>query len=300
MRILVTGGAGFIGSWLVTALLDIGHQVAVIDNLVTGNLLRLDRRAVFYQTDICDKSLLTIIQKEQSEIVFHLAAQVSVKNSMNSPRSDLHTNIDGSVNLFQLSGQNGVKKIIYTSSAAVYGFPLQLPISENDPIKPLSAYGISKYAAEMYLQLISSTYGMDHTIFRFANVYGSGQSTEQEGGVVAIFADKLYNSHPIEVFGDGEQTRDFIFVNDVVTACLKSIDYGNNEIFNISTGQANSVNQVHQSITRILGKEGVIKYLPARPGDIRHSVLNPEKANDMLGWNARYDLEHGLKTMFAS
>ncbi|HBE77546.1 MAG TPA: UDP-glucose 4-epimerase [Firmicutes bacterium] len=294
-KILVTGGAGFIGSNLVEELLPL-HQVSVVDNLSSGKRSQVLNGAGFYEADILEKDFLKIVAQVMPDYIIHLAAQVNVATSLNQPFRDLELNILGSLKVMEAARLYGVKKIIYPSSAAVYGNPQFLPITEEHPVMPMSLYGISKHTPEHYFQVYSATYGLRYSVLRFANVYGPRQDSGGEGGVVAIFADRLLKNEPIQIFGDGEQTRDFVFVKDVVQAITQAMISGDNQIYNIGSGQKVSINGLLHELQILTGSNTEAEFLPARPGDIRHSLFDISKAKSSLHWMPKNDLNTGLST----
>jgi UDP-glucose 4-epimerase len=297
MQILLTGGAGFIGSHLVDTLLDFGNKVYVIDDLSSGKLENLNRSATIYKMDICDQHLGELLRDIQPEIVFHLAAQVSVSGSVHNPYEDTRVNVLGTVNLLEACVKADVKRIIFSSSAAVYGMPQYLPINEAHSLNTISPYGASKAAAEEYLRLYQRMYGINYVILRYANVYGPRQDAEGEGGVVSIFANRLASKDALTIFGSGEQTRDFIYVKDVVRANLAAATCSPNLTINVSTGEATSINQLAQMMISTANTPVEVIYQPERQGDIQHSVLSPQLAWEVMGWKPNYKLEDGLKDM---
>lgn len=303
-RVLVTGGAGFIGSHLTAALLEQGYEVMVADNLSTGKLYNLPHKGeIFHKLDITTTELLRLVNEFKPAYVFHLAAQVDVQTSLANPLLDAQVNILGTINVLEACREAGVEKLIYASSAAVFGEPRYLGIDEAHPVEPLAPYGVSKHTPEHYLALYGQLYGLRWTALRYANVYGPRQDASGEGGVVAIFADRLLKGQQPLIYGDGEQTRDFIYVADVVAANLAALERGDGGIYNIGTGQATSVLELYDTLRELLAAQGreVPPYAlaPARPGDIRHSYFNPKRAEQELGWHARYSLRQGLELMLA-
>ncbi|MEH6948235.1 NAD-dependent epimerase/dehydratase family protein [Bacillus sp. JJ634] len=297
-KVIVTGGAGFIGSHIVDELINKNYQVAVIDNLITGNKSNLRDNVPFYHIDIKEKEHLeTVFSKERPDTVIHLAAQTSVGDSVNRPSYDGHNNILATINLLDCCKNYKVKKLIFASSAAVYGHTEDLPIKETSPLKPLSFYGLSKLTAEEYIQLYSKIFDLPYTILRFSNVYGERQNSHGEAGVISIFINQVFNQQPVVIFGDGQQTRDFIYVKDVVSANIAAIDNGLNETFNISTNHRSSVNEVVKSIAATTKKEIQSSYHPLRPGEIIDSQLCNEKAIKGLNWTPKYSLLEGLQEM---
>ncbi|RJX16933.1 MAG: NAD-dependent epimerase/dehydratase family protein [Ammonifex sp.] len=298
MRVLVTGGAGFIGSHVTEALLEAGARVAVVDNLSTGCRQNVSAEAVFYEADITAPDLGDIFTFEKPEVVVHLAAQAVAPVSLARPCFDASVNITGTINLLEASRRAGVRRVVYSSSAAVYGAPVYLPVDEAHPVQPISPYGASKYAAEVYLAAYRRLYGIEWAALRLANVYGPRQDAAGEGGVVAVFCRRLREGAPPGVFGDGEQTRDFIYVKDVAAAVLAALKSGGGEALNIGTGKGTSVKELLQVLERISEQKVLPRYGPPRPGDIRHSVLDPARARAVLTWQSRYSLVEGLKQTY--
>lgn len=295
MNVLVTGGAGFIGSHLSLALLTQNHRVAVLDNLSTGKRKNLKDPIMFYEGDLRDRDFVRdVVANELPEVIYHLAAQASVQESLTNPVEDALINIIGSLNLLDYAVKYKVKKVIYASSAAVYGEPRYLPINELHPTEVLSGYAVSKVTVEHYLAIYKNLYGLDYTVLRYANVYGPGQSVGLEGGVIAMFTKHLSEGSMPMIYGDGEQTRDFIFIQDVVAANLSALTLGSGKIMNISTGIPTTVNSVYQLLKTISGRNPSPNYSFARMSDIRHSVLSNKLAGEVLRWQPSYSLEDGL------
>ncbi|MBD3860530.1 NAD-dependent epimerase/dehydratase family protein [Bacillus sp. 28A-2] len=294
MKVMVIGGAGFIGSHLVDRLMKEGFDTYVIDNLSTGNQQFLHPKATFYHSDILNiRKMKEIFKEVQPKYVFHLAAQIDVQKSINNPVFDAQTNILGTLTIIELCKLYN-SKLIYSSSAAVYGTPQYLPVSENHPIQPLSNYGISKYTPELYLRVFAQLYNVKYTILRYSNVYGPRQTPKGEGGVISIFIHKIMNNEILQIFGDGNQTRDFIYVEDVISANLSALKEGENGTYNISTNKPISVNELLDFINRIMGKNTVPEYKPKRLGDITHSCLDNRLAIEELKWNPKYFIFEGL------
>ncbi|WFB58119.1 NAD-dependent epimerase/dehydratase family protein [Paenibacillus sp. BR1-192] len=295
-RAIVTGGAGFIGSNIVDSLLDNGYEVTIVDNLATGNLNNINSKATFFNVDICDYAKLNEVFLSCSpQIVIHHAAQVSVYESLQHPIEDAKTNIIGTVNVLELSIKYNVNKVIYASSAAVYGSPRYLSIDEDHPISPVSFYGISKYTPEKYIRTYSDLYGLKYTIFRYANVYGPRQDPKGEGGVISIFLDKLIDNKTPFIYG-GEQTRDFIYVDDIVRANLLAINRGDNKTINIGTNSETSILELYQLIASLIGTKLKPICKDYREGDILRSSLSNKSAYELLGWTPRFSLEEGLRS----
>ncbi|MCL5056614.1 MAG: GDP-mannose 4,6-dehydratase [Actinobacteria bacterium] len=297
MKVLVTGGAGFIGAHLIRTLLKSGFKVSVLDNLSTGKLENIKPEAKFYEGDLLDRDLVyQCVSRERPEVVIHLAAQASVPKSLEDPSADASINISGSVNLFEASRHSGARKVIYASTAAVYGSPRYLPLDEQHPVQPISGYGLSKYTVERYLSLYRDLYGLDYTVLRFANVYGPGQSFAGEGGVVAIFLDRIMRGVQPVIHGDGKQTRDFIHVSDIVNAIFCALERGSGAVLNIATGHPASINRLFQIIKKETGYTGEPGFTLPRPGDIRESWFDIKKAKVELEWSPAIRLEQGIKT----
>ncbi|PTX16414.1 UDP-glucose 4-epimerase [Halanaerobium congolense] len=295
MEVLVTGGAGFIGSNIVDGLIEAGHQVIVVDNLSTGKKENLNDQAEFYNLDLGDQELKEVFRENEISHVIHHAAQIDVQHSIQDPLSDAQNNILGTINLLESCRAYNVKKIIYASSAAVYGEPDYLPVDEDHPIKAMSPYGISKHTPEHYIKIYNDLYNLKYTIFRYANVYGPRQDPKGEGGVVSIFVDKMLAEERPVIFGDGQQTRDFVHVYDIVKANLLALDNGDNILVNISTQSRDSVNDLVDHLNDILPYNVEAIYKEARQGDIRHSSLANQKAEELLGWTPDYDFKTGLE-----
>ncbi len=303
MRILVTGGAGFIGSNLVDALLREGHEVTVVDNLSTGKFENLynvkdaarENRFAFFHADIRDDSLLAAFRNREQEVVIHLAAQPDVRVSVKNPVLDAEVNVLGTINVLQLAVENGVRRFINTSSGGcVYGEPESLPVSEDSPRRPDSPYGVSKNVAEEYLRYYHRAYGLSYCTLAPANVYGPRQNPFGEAGVVAIFIGRMLSGQTPVIYGDGEQTRDFVFVDDVVEAYLAALTRGDGEFINLGTGVETSVNLLYRMLADILDFDGEPEYAPPRQGELSRIALRADKAGELLGWKPRTSLSEGL------
>lgn len=299
MKVLVTGGAGFIGSHIVDKCIDAGHQVIVVDNLSTGKRENLNQEAIFHCIDIRDSKLDEVFQKEQPEVVIHQAAQIHVGTSVKEPVVDGTVNVVGTINLLECCRKNEVQKIVYASTAAVYGNPVDVPIDEKHPVQPLSPYGCSKYCAEKYIEMYAQLYGIKYTILRYANVYGERQDPRGEGGVISVFVDQTLEERTLTIFGDGKQTRDYIYVGDVATANIQAIMFGCGEILNVGTGVSTSLNEVVRIFGVVSEKGNDVEYGPERMGDIKHSYFNPQKACGELQWEPAVDLIEGLRKTYA-
>jgi UDP-glucose 4-epimerase len=295
MKVMVTGGAGFIGSHLVDALISEAASVSVIDDKSSGNYTFFNSAARFYQASVNSDTCEDFILTEQPELIFHLAAQSDVQTSVKNPNLDADTNIFGTVRLLSACQKAGVKKVIFSSTSAVYGDLQKEKIFESDPTSPVSSYGLSKLTGERYIQLFSKLYGLDYTILRYANVYGPRQVPKGEGGVVAIFIDSIRKGLPLQIFGDGNQTRDFVYVKDVVKANLAAVNQGNGRVLHVSSGQCTTINELADYLAKIAERLLPINYLPERKGDIRHSCLLNREITKYLNWRPTVSLFEGLK-----
>lgn len=292
---LVTGGAGFIGSHLVDRLLALDHRVVVVDDLSTGKRENLNPAAVFHQVDITHPSLADVVHREQPDLVFHLAARVSVSNSTRDPINDSKINVLGTIRILEAVRLCGIEKLIYScTGGALYGEPEVNPCTEDTPIRPMSPYGISKHVGELQLELYRRLYDLDYTSLRYGNVYGPRQDPHGEAGVVAIFSQAMLEDQPTRIFGDGEQTRDFVYVEDVVEANICAIRGGHGGAFNIGSGQRTSVNKIFRSLKGFTGYSLDAESAPARTGDVYQIYLDAGKATRELGWTPRVSLEDGL------
>ena len=296
-QILVTGGAGFIGSNIVDELIVKKHTVVIVDNLATGNIKNINKKAKFYKVSICDKKDIdTIFRKEKFDIVIHLAAQLDVRKSVLDPCFDADVNIKGTLNILEACKDTKVKKIIFSSSGGtIYGeCGLKAP-DEQSFANPLSPYGVAKLSVEHYIKAYSALYGLKYTILRYANVYGPRQDANGEAGVIAIFIGRMTENKEVFVFGDGKQLRDYIYVKDVVDANIKSLTKGNNEIINIGTQKTFSVNQLVKELSKIINYKQKAVYKPKRSGELFKSFLKISKAKKVLGWEPKADIIKGLK-----
>lgn len=296
MKVLVTGGAGFIGSHIVDHLISNNYEVVVVDNLLTGKEENINSSSVFYKVDITNyQSLKKVFNEEKPDYVIHHAAQISIQNSIINPSFDADINIIGTINLLRCCVEFDTKKIIYASSAAVYGNPMYLGIDEEHSVQPLSFYGISKNIPEHYIKAFSELYNLKYTILRYSNVYGIRQDPKGEGGVISIFVDKLLNNEQPIFFGDGKQTRDFVYVEDIALANLAAIYSGDGEIVNISINQPTSLIELLKMMNEICGTSINPIYMEAKQGDIKTSYLNNSKAKQILAWEPIYSLNQGLR-----
>lgn len=307
MRVLITGGAGFIGSHVAGAHLARGDDVAVVDSLAGGRREFVPQKARFYQLDIRDPALREVFAHERPQLVNHHAAQASVSVSVRDPLLDADVNVLGTLRIAALAVEFGVEHLIFASTGgALYGEPERLPADEATPVRPLSPYGFAKAAAEGYLDLYGRLHGLRTCCLRYANVYGPRQDPHGEAGVVAIFARALLDGRPATIFDDGEQTRDFVYVGDVVAANLLAADRRAQGAFNIGTGRATTVNAIYGILARATGVAAPQVcappppvYAPPRPGDVRHITLAADRARAHLGWTAATTLEDGLAATVA-
>lgn len=294
MKVLITGGAGFIGLHFVEKLLNEKMEVVIVDNLSSGNKDRIPKSAAFYEVDIEELSIENIFAIEKPDYVVHLAAQVSVPVSMKNPLADCLTNIAGTVNLLQNCVKYNVKKFIFASSAAVYGEPVYLPIDEDHPQHPISFYSLSKQTSEQYIKLYAKHFGLNHSILRFANVYGPGQNAHGEAGVISIFLNSIFEQIPPILYG-GEQTRDFVYVKDVADGLYSALHNGRNRTFNISTNSETKINELLILMLKKVNTNLTPVIKPQREGDIGQSRLDNTKALTELHWIPRYSLDKGLQ-----
>lgn len=297
MKALVTGGSGFIGSHLVDALLARGDRPIVVDDLSTGKRENLSPKVPFYQVDIRDlPALEQVFAKERPEIVSHHAAQTDVRRSMADPTFDAQVNILGSIHLLWLCAKYGVRKFLFASTSAVYPEPESVPVDEDHPVRPVSAYGVSKYAIEKYVALYRDSYKLNFTIFRYGNVFGPRQNPHGEAGVVAIFSEQMLHNIQPTLFGDGKKTRDYIFVNDIVSANLLAMDGGGEgEVFNLGWGKGTTDFEVFEAVRKALGVTVEPRYSPKRPGELNRIALNCGKAKTLLGWVPRIPFEEAIR-----
>lgn len=294
MRITVTGGAGFIGSHLVDRLIEDGHTVQVIDNLYTGNKEFVHSKAQFVELDIRDPKLYSVLEEFRPDYIFHEAAQTEVSTSMSDPMLDCDINLMGLINLLNAAVKLDIKKFLMPSSAAVYGNLDTLPLNENMIGNPSSFYGLTKLTTEHYLRIYHEAFGLPYVCYRYSNVFGPRQGNGGEGGVISIFAKAIVQDSPIIIYGDGKQTRDFIYVDDVVEANILGMQHQVIGIYNVSTGISSSVNLLVDEFRNISGKDIEVVYDKPRLGDIRDSVLATDKSEKELLFTAKYNLHDGL------
>jgi UDP-glucose 4-epimerase len=293
MRAMVTGGAGFIGSHLVDALVERGDEVNVVDNLATGSRANLASGATLHELDIRDEALGELVARIQPEVVFHLAAQADVGTSVERPAFDADVNVIGTVRVLEAARAAGARVVFTSSGGAIYG-ECERPAREDDDLRPLSPYGTSKLAGEEYLATWNRLYDAGHVACRLANVYGPRQLPKLEGGVVAIFLDRLRDGQETVIFGDGTQTRDFVYVGDVVAGLLAASESSDGGVYNLGTGVATAVAELHRLCVEAAGGEQEPRFDAARPGDLQDSVIDPSRAAQELGWRAERTLAAGL------
>jgi UDP-glucose 4-epimerase len=302
MRVLVTGGAGFLGSTLVDRLLVDGYDVDVVDDLSTGSLPNLaearaqrKHKLTFQRLDIRSEGMRELLAHRKPEVVFHLAAQASVRISVDQPNFDAEVNIVGALNVIQSALRAGTRKVVFAGSGGtLYGIPESIPTREGHPQRPLAPYGVAKKAVGDYLHYYREIQGLESTVLALANIYGPRQDPHGEAGVVAIFAGKLLAGERPTIYGDGEQTRDFVFVDDVADAFVRATEKGDGLLINIGTGAETSVQQLFDQMARLTGFPEPARYAPARTGELRRSALDPGRAAIHLGWKPYTTLEEGL------
>ncbi len=297
MKILVTGGAGFIGSHLVDRLIEEGHQVVVVDDLSTGKKKNVNKEATFYKMDILSSRLERVFQKERPEIISHHAAQMDVRKSVSDPSFDAKSNILGLLNLLECAVKNGTRRIVFASSGgAVYGEQATFPATESHSTAPLSPYGVSKLSSEHYLYYYQKVCGLEYAALRYANVYGPRQDPFGEAGVVAIFTQKLLKGEQPTINGNGMQTRDYVYVKDVIEANMAVINRKVSDTFNVGTGVETSVNQLFQNLLEITESDLKEIHGSEKKGEQKRSCLDAKKIYNDLEWEPRVSLKEGLKT----
>ncbi len=300
MKLLVTGGAGFIGSHLLQLLVqDADIETVVLDNLSSGSYSHVPGSIRLVEGDICDKNIDELFAVEHFDAVIHLAAQTMVPYSLEHPDEDCNTNLMGIINILECCRKHGVKSVVFSSSAAIYGDNLNVPLKESERPLPTSFYGLTKMASEHYLRLYHDLYGINTTVLRFANVYGERQGEGGEGGVISIFCKLLAAGKPVTVFGNGEQTRDFVYAGDIAKALLKAVSLEGHHTINISTQEETSLNQLLEAFRKAVGHQFTINYAPARTGDIFRSVLCYDNCREYLGFVPSMGLTEGVQRTYA-
>jgi UDP-glucose 4-epimerase len=299
MRVLVTGGAGFIGSHLTDALLARGDEVSVIDDLSAGRLSRLDERAVLHKLSVTDAELLNaVIGQARPELICHLAAQIDVRASVAAPAADARTNVVGTVNVLEAARLAGARVLFCSSGGALYGRDAPIPSLEDVLPLPESPYGVAKYCAEQYVGLYNRLHGTTHSSLRLANVYGPRQDPTGEAGVITIFCGRVLAGEQPTIYGDGMQTRDYVYVGDVVAAFLAAAGQSRPGTWNIGTGVEVSVLELASMIGDIAGHPADPKFAPMRPGELQRSAIAIERAKRDLGWSARMPLADGVRVVY--
>jgi UDP-glucose 4-epimerase len=296
MKIVVTGGAGFIGSHVVDAYIAAGHQVLALDNLRTGRRENVQPKARLVEMDISDPALLDLFREEGPDVVNHHAANPSVSLSVREAAFDATQNVLGTIHVLEAARRTGVRKFIYISSGgAMYGNPEYLPMDESHPASPISPYALSKHTGERYVRLFGEEYGLLWASLRYANVYGPRQDPLGEAGVIAIFCQNLLDGIVPEIHWDGEQSRDFVYVGDCARANLLALEGGDGQAYNVGTGMGTSINDLFRTLVEVTGKDLVPRRGPRRPGDVRHSYLDCSKIERELSWQAEIGLHEGLE-----
>jgi UDP-glucose 4-epimerase len=296
MRIIVTGGAGFVGSHVVDAYIAAGHQVVVVDDLSMGKPTQVNPAARLVQMDINDPDLADLLRAEAPDVVNHHAANASVSRSVRQPTFDATQNVLGTLNVLEASRKAGVGKFIYISSGgAMYGNPVHLPMDEEHPSNPVSPYAVSKHTGERYVVLYGMEHGLRWTSLRYANVYGPRQDPYGEAGVVSIFCQNLLDGVAPEIHWDGEQTRDFVYVSDCARANLAVLEAGDGQAYNVGTGIGTSINTLYRTLLAVTSQDVIPRHGPRRPGDARYSYLDCSRIGQELGWRAEVSLDEGLE-----
>ncbi len=296
MKIMVTGGAGFIGSWVADSYISNGHEVLIFDDLSSGRLENINAKAKFVKGDIRDRSLVKSVMNDfKPDVVNHHAAQIDVRKSVEDPAYDAEVNIIGSITLLENSVKHGVKKFVFASTGgAIYGEPEDIPADESTPPMPISAYGTSKYAVEKYLEYYRHIYSLDFVALRYANVYGPRQNPHGEAGVVAIFCSRILSGRTCLIYGDGSQTRDYVYVGDVARASVLALNSKSGS-YNIGTGVETSVNDLVSELGVASGRVFNTEYAGARAGEVLRISLEADLAEEVLGWEPRVFLDEGIR-----
>jgi len=298
MKILVTGGCGFIGSHIVDAYIALGHEVTIIDDLSTGSLDNLNKKATFLHNDIAHTDLPSILGNSCFDVINHHAAQINVRTSVTDPVLDARTNIIGALNILLYGIHHGMNRFIFASSGGtVYGEPKEFPITEDFSIAPSSPYGIAKATFERYLSVFAELYQYKSVILRYANVYGPRQISKSEAGVISIFIENILHKKVCTIYGDGRQTRDYVYVSDVVEANVRALTNTAMTV-NIGTGEETSVNDLVDILSNIAGHKVACEYGQSRAGEVFRNVISPEKAGQQLGWQPQTVLKEGIKKTY--
>ena len=297
--VLVTGGAGFIGSHVADKLIEFGHRVIIVDDLSTGRLQNVNRQALFHHASVNSPLVEEIIARERPSIVSHHAGQTSLSASVRDPLKDASVNIDGSIRLIEACRRHGVGRIIYGSSASVYGEPQYIPCDEGHPIEPVSPFGLSNYVVEEYLRLYNLLHRLDYRVLRYANVYGPHRDLHEESGIIATFVSHMARGKQPSIFGTGEHERDFVYIDDVVDIHMRAMQGGTVGAYNVGTGRSVSVNSVFLLMKAIMKYRWGANYAPQRPGDVSRISLSCIKAAEELGWSPAMGLEEGIRRTVA-
>ncbi len=296
MNILVTGGAGFIGSQIADAYIEEGHNVIIADNMSTGVKEYINPKAKFYEMDVRDENLSHIFKENKIDVVNHHAAQIDLRKSVEEPKFDIEVNVIGSVNLLQNAKNHGVKKFIFASTGgAIYGEHDYFPADEEHPTRPYAPYGINKLSVEKYLFYYNYVYGLNYCVLRYANVYGPRQNSHGECGVIAIFTDKILHGTEPLINGDGEQTRDYVYAGDVVRANVLALKTTEPKTYNVATSEETTVNYIFNKLNHFAGTSFKENHGPEKKGEQRRSVLSYEKIKKELGWEPKVHIEEGIK-----
>ena len=301
MKILVTGAAGFIASHVADAYVKLGHEVVIVDDLSRGAKRNANPNCRFYQCDVRDREAIEkIFRLEKPAIVNHHAAQMDVRRGVREPLFDAQVNILGSLNLIETSIANGVKRFVYAATAgAGYGEPKRMPVTEDDPVNPITPYGVSKHTVEHYLFTFRFLYGLEYVVLRYGNVYGPRQNSQGEAGVFAIFCEQMLAGIQPVIYGDGKKLRDYVYISDVAAANVAALKLGDNEIFNIASGVPTADLEVFDTLRDLLGKRMEPKYVARRPGEIDNICLDISKAKSLLKWEPRVTLSEGARLVAA-
>ena len=295
-KALVTGGAGFIGSHLVDRLIAEGYEVAIIDDLTAGKLRNLNPAATFYHTNVTQSAVDEIFSREQPDVLFHLAARVSVTTSAQHPVDNAEVNVIGTLRLLDCARRAGLEKFIFSSTGgAMYGNPEANPCNEETPAAPISPYGLSKYVAEQYIDLFHRLYRLNYTNLRYGNVFGPRQDPEGEAGVISIFIQAMLDGNQPRIFGDGSQERDFVYVDDVVEANMLALHGGNNRTLNIGSSKGTSIAGLFDFLKGEMEYPLEAEHRPRRPGEVHSIILDSSQASERLGWSPQVSLEEGLR-----
>ncbi|PIT91004.1 UDP-glucose 4-epimerase [Candidatus Kaiserbacteria bacterium CG10_big_fil_rev_8_21_14_0_10_49_17] len=304
MKVLITGGAGFIGSHIADLLIKKGHSVVVIDDLSSGDMRNVPPKARFHKISVASPHLQALFEKEKPDMVCHTAAKTNMRATLNDPLKDIPTNLIGTVKVMECAKKSGVAKVVFSSTGgALYGDAGTLPTTEDTPTNPISPYGVDKLASEKYLYYYHAVHGISATILRYSNVYGPRMERKRGGtGVVAVFLEAFLNNKKPKIFGDGKQTRDFVFVEDVAEANYKALIDTRKGFFyyNVSGGKEVSMNELAKQIGQITNRDGAIEHLPANKGEVRRSCLANKKIQKELDWKPRTTLKEGIQKTLSS